>query len=62
MRKSLIVKTLVLAVCLAFLAVLPPATGDLLGKDNPTLSRTNAFRSIDHPRPTLDMVQLQAPK
>jgi hypothetical protein len=61
-RKSLVTKILVLAVSLAFLAVLPPAMGDLLGKDNPTLSRADAFRSLDHPRPTLDMVQLQAPK
>ena len=62
MRKSLITKSIVLVICLAFLAVLPPALGDLFGKDNPTISRTSAFGSSGHPRPTLDMVALQIPR
>ena len=62
MRKGLITKSIILAVCLVFLAVLPPALGDLFGKDNPTVSRVESFGSSGHPRPTLDMVALQLPR
>lgn len=62
MRKSLITKSLILIVCLAFLAVLPPALGDLFGKDNPTISRLDTVGSSAGIRHTLDMVELQVPR
>jgi len=61
-RKSLIIKSIILVICLGFLALLPPATGDLLGKDNPPGSRFTTLGPNGHPRPTLDMVALQVPR
>ena len=61
MRKGLVTKSIILVVCLAFLALLPPALGDLFGKESSTASRLDSFGSSGHPRPTLDMVALRAP-
>jgi len=64
MRKGLIFKSIILAVCLAFFVVLPPALGDLFGKESPApaISGAEPFGSNVHPRPTLDMVALQLPR